>query len=193
MSRVYFLKGGNAIKIGVSADLEKRIRTLRFTSPIKLKLLGSIEATASFERALHHKLAEHRRQGEWFADVPAVRSVVDAVLAHGVAAIGYHEPAPSNFAPSAAPQEVVQEPVLPPPDWRDFVKQVRALLDEHIVDICRAPRATSAEMLAALRRALADLEEMMVARADTEAGVARIHALAAELSALSPWNPPHSG
>lgn len=74
---VYFVQQGNdgPIKIGVSGNVDKRIRSLSTSSPLPLRLLAVLPGGRGEEQELHKRLAAHRLGGEWFAPVPAVLAV----------------------------------------------------------------------------------------------------------------------
>ncbi|NYS79489.1 MULTISPECIES: GIY-YIG nuclease family protein [Halomonadaceae] len=73
---VYFIaenENGNygnlRVKIGISANVERRIGQLRTGSPYKLKLMGWIKPDddRTLEKLLHQKYAPVNAHGEWFA------------------------------------------------------------------------------------------------------------------------------
>lgn len=183
MSRVYFIQGGNAIKIGFSADLDGRIRSLNVGSPVVLTLIGSVEAGVSFERALHHKLKQYRIKGEWFSDVPEVRTIIDVVLMHGVSAIGYVEPVPPvDRLRSLSPRL--------PDIWGGAAQEIKVLFERYEYIICRMPNETAAQMIGSLRKAIDDIERMMDATAQPCCAVAdRVQSLASELAELAHSTP----
>lgn len=66
---VYFIKAtNNLIKIGVTKNVESRLKSLQTGSPGKLELIGSIETAKAYEleSELHEKYRELRVSGEWF-------------------------------------------------------------------------------------------------------------------------------
>lgn len=65
---VYFIQGecGGAIKVGYSANPEKRLKELQTGYPDTLILLLMIPGTESTERALHREFESSRLNGEWF-------------------------------------------------------------------------------------------------------------------------------
>lgn len=70
---VYFIKGGQLIKIGYTTDLEQRLASLQIASPAVLTVVHwDPEGTREDERSYHDQLAAHRRQGEWFAAKPVL-------------------------------------------------------------------------------------------------------------------------
>jgi hypothetical protein len=69
---VYFVHAPLAgrVKIGVSRDVEGRLRALNQQSAEEYTLLGWIRGTYVLERAIHLALDEHRVRGEWFSLTP---------------------------------------------------------------------------------------------------------------------------
>lgn len=76
---VYFVAGGGMIKIGFSSDPDKRLRDLRTSSPIPLKLLTTTPGGRDEETALHRRFAEHRRQGEWFTECEEILDYIQGL------------------------------------------------------------------------------------------------------------------
>ncbi len=64
---VYFIRGGEHVKIGWSRDIAKRMRQLQGASSTRLSLLGCLEGTRETEADLHQRFKRLRRHGEWFA------------------------------------------------------------------------------------------------------------------------------
>lgn len=73
--KVYFItygkKSGNPTKIGVTSNLERRIKTLQVSCPFDMKCTASIcfddrELAYKFEHFMHVKLRKHWIRGEWF-------------------------------------------------------------------------------------------------------------------------------
>lgn len=73
-SRVYFLQcsATKLIKIGVTNNLDARIKTLQRFSPGKLVLLASLPGTKGREARLHALFKHARTHGEWFSPVPEI-------------------------------------------------------------------------------------------------------------------------
>lgn len=67
---VYFVRSGDAVKIGMSGDIPSRIRALRTMSPLPLELLGAIPGGRTEEAELHRAWAGQRMHGEWFKATP---------------------------------------------------------------------------------------------------------------------------
>ena len=82
---VYFIEGGDLIKVGYSVEPEKRIKSLKTGSPIPLTLLGYIRGTRALEGRLHRALASSWSHGEWFQATVRLRNYI-ANRAEGPAA-----------------------------------------------------------------------------------------------------------
>lgn len=79
--RVYFAQDGDGgpIKIGVSGQVEERMRSLQRATPRPLRLLATIPGSHRDERDLHKRFAELRIHGEWFkAEAPLLEFIQKA-------------------------------------------------------------------------------------------------------------------
>jgi hypothetical protein len=94
MSKVYFIKAGDSIKIGVSVDIPRRMSELRVGCAHKLELIATIDGSYAEESRLHAALDQHRLRGEWFSDCEEVRDVISHALSYGVASL---QPKPRQF------------------------------------------------------------------------------------------------
>lgn len=63
---VYFIKGGDAIKIGYSMNPALRLAQLQTGSSEMLELLGFIEGSEVTESDLHRQFKDIQKNGEWF-------------------------------------------------------------------------------------------------------------------------------
>ena len=65
---VYVLKAGPYYKIGVSSNVDKRIKQLSALPPFDLELVCLLQPDDMYtlERELHIRFAEKRKRGEWF-------------------------------------------------------------------------------------------------------------------------------
>jgi hypothetical protein len=82
-SVIYFLHDPlhQAIKIGFTKNLRKRMRSIQQVMPLtKLALIGSIEGDEDVESQLHVLFAGLHLAGEWFRDDPTLR---DFIKRHG--------------------------------------------------------------------------------------------------------------
>ena len=68
---VYMVSDGRYIKIGVTKNMERRIRSISTGNPRPLKIMAIIDVgynldAHSVEKDLHEHIAEARATGEWF-------------------------------------------------------------------------------------------------------------------------------
>ena len=66
MSCVYFVRGGEHVKIGHTRNFAKRLGALANGSPVPLELIGAMPGGRDEERELHRRFAHLRGPGEWF-------------------------------------------------------------------------------------------------------------------------------
>lgn len=97
--RLYFFAHDNRIKIGISRDVERRLKDVGAHLVTPPTCLGFIEGGRGLERHVHGLLAEHRIQGEWFSDCVAVRALVNRLLSDGAAAVNFKESPPIKAPP----------------------------------------------------------------------------------------------
>lgn len=64
--RIYFIKQGDFVKIGVSRDIDNRIKALQTGSPDELELLADEYGDEITERWLHELFSNQWHRGEWF-------------------------------------------------------------------------------------------------------------------------------
>jgi len=65
---VYLLKAGPYYKIGISAQVDERIKQLSVLPPFDIELIHAIYDTNMYalEKDLHERFAPKRKNGEWF-------------------------------------------------------------------------------------------------------------------------------
>jgi hypothetical protein len=73
---VYFIQGGDRVKVGWSRDVPRRLAQLQTASSEALKLLGTLPGTRERERAIHRMLAAIHVRGEWFHAEPGLLAMV---------------------------------------------------------------------------------------------------------------------
>jgi hypothetical protein len=93
MSIVYFFAAPDRIKIGFTANLLARFQSLESASLLPLEIVGHIPGTRDLERAIHAEAAPHRIKGEWFADCPEVRAIINRAMQDGASAFNVTAPA----------------------------------------------------------------------------------------------------
>ena len=62
----YLIQCGEFVKIGITADIESRLRTLESSNPHALKVVALLAGGRALERALHKRFADYRHRDEWF-------------------------------------------------------------------------------------------------------------------------------
>ena len=87
---IYFLQAGVAlspVKIGYTADIDQRRKTLQAGNAERLYIVASIPGDEQCERRLHERFANGRLLGEWFRpDTPGLQELIsDAIHFEGFA------------------------------------------------------------------------------------------------------------
>jgi hypothetical protein len=75
--RVYFIKGGGLVKIGVAFMPKWRMEQLQTLSPVPLTLLAIAPGGYKFEAELHHRFAKSRVHGEWFKPSKELYDIIE--------------------------------------------------------------------------------------------------------------------
>lgn len=65
-TRVYFIRSGKVVKIGMSDNVAKRMDQLKVSTHRKLKLVALADGGMALEKELHARFAAYRIRGEWF-------------------------------------------------------------------------------------------------------------------------------
>ena len=78
---LYFIRSGQYVKIGVSANPWQRLAEFQTANPEPLEMLAVGPGDYGFESELHRLFGEHRGVGEWFRDNERIRAVVDFMRA----------------------------------------------------------------------------------------------------------------
>lgn len=65
---IYFIQEGTSgfIKIGITTDIESRIKALQTGNPRKLRCIANFRGSHIYEQKLHIKFNSSRYNGEWF-------------------------------------------------------------------------------------------------------------------------------
>jgi len=80
------------VKIGLTNQPERRIRTLASTLPLPIEVLGIHSGNGADEALLHARFRDQRTRGEWFKHTPEIeRMAIEGFSALGVA--------PEDFTP----------------------------------------------------------------------------------------------
>lgn len=73
---LYFIRSGQYVKIGVSANPWQRLAEFQTANPEPLEMMAVGPGDYGFESELHRLFGEHRGAGEWFRDNERIRAVV---------------------------------------------------------------------------------------------------------------------
>lgn len=78
-SYLYFIEavGTGYIKIGRSADPDRRLAQLATGSPNELRIIGRLGGGAEVERQLHERFELLRDRGEWFRATPELTGFIE--------------------------------------------------------------------------------------------------------------------
>ena len=76
---IYFICGGEGVKIGFSTNHNIRLAALQSASPVPLTLTAQIAGTLQDERALHKRFKDYRLHGEWFRFDGALKKFVEGL------------------------------------------------------------------------------------------------------------------
>lgn len=70
-------KGGDAVKIGMATDVDRRRRELDASNPRGVIVLAIMDGTEREESTLHWVFRKHRIKGEWFRMTDKLRELVE--------------------------------------------------------------------------------------------------------------------
>jgi hypothetical protein len=79
---VYFVQGGDFIKIGLSGpkNFGKRLQEISTGCPFKVSLLGVTDGDIAIEQGLHRKFRSCHHHGEWFYATPKLLAYIAKVV-----------------------------------------------------------------------------------------------------------------
>lgn len=79
----------NKVKIGITNDVDKRLKALQAYSPTKLKILAVINLPdcLTVEKRLHKLLKVHNSHGEWFTYESEVLNIISLMKQNDVRAL----------------------------------------------------------------------------------------------------------
>lgn len=64
---IYFIQAGETIKIGITRNLETRLKSLQVGNAHELIVLKTIDGTKQTEELIHHHFRDYNMNGEWFS------------------------------------------------------------------------------------------------------------------------------
>jgi hypothetical protein len=176
--QVYFVKGGDRVKIGYSSVLSSRLSELRrVMAPTPLELLGAIDGDRTIEAALHVRLKHLRLSGEWFRDDLELRALMLELIASGTPGVL----APLIRSPAIAATSSEEWPPELELRWHSAMDRVTAIVGamshESDLGIRRVLLVGAEEVSACL--------ELHAGVAATIIGVEQVEALLSELEPLA--------
>lgn len=74
---VYFIDGGELLKIGTAKNVSERLRNLQVGSPVKLRLIKKIDGGRKEEKKIHKIFSDLKTHGEWFVKTPALLDYIE--------------------------------------------------------------------------------------------------------------------
>lgn len=80
---VYFVRDGEAVKIGRSVSVVGRVRALECANSQPLEVLAIISGDAETEARLHERFKGLNIRGEWFRYEPELQRYIEALCAQG--------------------------------------------------------------------------------------------------------------
>jgi len=95
----YFVRDGDAIKIGSSIRPQKRVEAIQTGSPRTIELLAIVPQSVADEFTTHQKFAHLRSRGEWFRAEPDLLDYIE----HLIRAMASAAPVPAPVAPIRKP------------------------------------------------------------------------------------------
>lgn len=124
---VYFVECAGRIKIGYAKDVKDRLKALSTGSAHNLTLLGAIDGSVHYERAIHKRLKHLRQRGEWFEDCKEVRDLLTLLQTNGPLAIGFSEPpVPEKHRPQLQDEKFWESPLRP------VMTRIDACMDRYV-------------------------------------------------------------
>lgn len=75
---VYFISINNEfVKIGITSDLEGRLKDLQMCNPYFIKVEVAIPGGYHLETKYHQRFSQYREHGEWFRLSPEIREEIE--------------------------------------------------------------------------------------------------------------------
>lgn len=76
LAGVYFVRAGDAVKIGWSKDVASRVRSIQVANAQEVELVALVEGGEAEERELHDLFAPHHIRGEWYRHEGLVEATI---------------------------------------------------------------------------------------------------------------------
>lgn len=114
LTNIYFIKCGDAVKIGRAVDVRKKLSILRQANPNGVELLGVLYGVdPAIELRLHAQFDAARQGGEWFRITPEITKYISANCRGALA----------DHRSMRPRKDYVRMTVDVPPDLRDRIKR----------------------------------------------------------------------
>lgn len=82
LAYIYFISYRDGpIKIGLSWNVEKRVKQIQTCLPYKIDVLAVARGPVTLEPEYHARFAAHRLEGEWFERAPEILAEVERINA----------------------------------------------------------------------------------------------------------------
>lgn len=78
--KVYFIRSGCKVKIGIAEFPEQRLKALSTGNGEQLELIGSCDGGRTLEKELHDRFSHLRTNGEWFNLTPEIFDAIREML-----------------------------------------------------------------------------------------------------------------
>lgn len=158
---IYFLKSGEAIKIGYSADVAARVREISIYQPLEPELIGTMPGGRSLEEAIHVFLRQHRIKGEWFRDCAEVRGTITDLIARGGPAVDFSPPPRRRLVP-------ISEPPPELPAWEAAATELNAIAARFKAIHKFLPDGRATRAIDFFKTSISKFQEMMEAAFERE-------------------------
>lgn len=73
---LYFIRGGDTVKVGISVSPERRMKQLESETQQQLEIMTAIPFSGDCEPYCHERLAAYNIKGEWFYYVPEIKNLI---------------------------------------------------------------------------------------------------------------------
>lgn len=78
--KVYFIRSGYMVKIGIAEFPKERLKALSTGNGNQLELIGSCDGGRQLEKELHNRFAHLRTSGEWFNLTPEILGAIQELI-----------------------------------------------------------------------------------------------------------------
>lgn len=79
-NHLYFIKCGEFLKIGIAADVRKRVKDMEMNNPHEMEVIHVMLGKRKEEKELHLRFADYRHRNEWFRFEGELREYVEGLV-----------------------------------------------------------------------------------------------------------------